>query len=149
MEIFYSPSDKNKLYNHLNLDTKLIDNKTASTSITRRKRNTIRFTNQLNFLHRVIVEEIKVNECFLLYTSSVVMLVSRGFIVLASVWYYTRFIFGIIWGGLWRETVQVLLASSAATKDTWDPLSNRCVRSGEETEREIHHTIYHHKPLFV
>lgn len=48
------------------------------------------------------------------------------------IWHYL----GKVVEGRSRETVQVLLASSAETKDTWDPLSNRCVRSGEETERE-------------
>lgn len=57
----------------------------------------------------------------------------------------------VVEGGL-RETVQVLLV----TKDTWDPLSSRCVRSGEETERQyitqreiLHKYLYHNKSLFV
>lgn len=54
------------------------------------------------------------------------------------IWHYL----GKVVEGRSRETVQELLAASAATKDTWDPLNNRCVRSGEEREREkIHHTL--------
>lgn len=40
-------------------------------------------------------------------------------------------------GGWSCETVQVLLASSRTTKDTWDPLSNRRVHSKTQREREI------------
>lgn len=41
------------------------------------------------------------------------------------IWHYL----GEVVKGRSRETVQVLLVSSEETKDTWDPLSNRCVRS--------------------